>query len=856
MRLISYFLFAFVLNGNAAPVTLLQSDFTGNAPAQNLPWTNTSVIDSSITFSGWTIGPGIEAKAIDDGLGFSVTTAGTDLTIAESLSFGNYFSCSVQSANATPLNLNGLKISIDFRRITYFAPTQYAFMTSVDGFTAGQEVHVTPMVQHGDHNERHFSFILPSTGYDAINGNFEIRVVPINGRFGNHNALITGFSLITGVPTHTLTVNSGSGGSATAIPSVAVIEQGQPVQLSATPDPGYRFAGWTGDVQGFGNPRTVVMDANKVVTGNFSPLPPPGMKIGTNLNAVTDYSPSWVFKDLFKRIRTWTTRNADQSGAWDSGLNYRIPLDADGWPTEVPFDPGTGDALQMVHTILVVANEPGAHTLSYEGMGNFNYRADSHPWQSITATGPASLPLMISQGDNVVVEITSTAPPPNHLRNFKIVPNEFVGTSEAEPFHPQFVDRSKDFDVLRFMDWGQTNNSPLSDWADRTRPEHPTQSRSQGASLEYIVALSNLQGSDAWICIPHLADDNYVTQAATFLRDNLDPNLRVYVEYSNETWNPIFFQSVHVQDRGEALSLDFNRWEAGHKYTSLRSAEIWSIFETVYGAASSTRVVKVLGTQSGNISVTNSRLAALNDPAINPNFVFADALAIAPYFGRNYFPADIPPLAAAYPTVDEVVVGESIATIAVEAGRVAAQKAAADLQGISLICYEGGQHFVAIGEAQNDPTLTAVLTDANRDPRMYLRYREYLDMLEAEGVTVFANFALCGQFTKFGSWGVMEAIDQPLDAAVKYSAILDWMAENTRGEKLFQISNFQKNGNDLDITWRSKPAHRYKIETSSDLNTWVPGPSAISSQGLSTSYTLPGVGSTFPFFFRVAEEKP
>jgi hypothetical protein len=838
-------------------VTLVQSDFTGTAPAQNLPWTATSVLDSSITFSGWSIDPGIDPgiqpEAIDDALGFSIDAGETDSTLAQSLSDRAYFSCLIQSVDATPLDLNGLKVVIDALRISHWSPKQFAIFTSVGGFNEGQEVFITPEVGQQDFSERSFSFFLPHTGYDAIIGDFEIRVVPFNGRY-SHPSSITGFSLISGVPTYMLTVNSGNGGSAVSIPAAVAFEQGEQIQLSALPDAGYRFGGWSGDVEGFGNPRTVVMDADKVVTGNFSALPPIGMRVGTNLNSVTDYTSSWVFKDLFKRMRPWMTRNSDQSGSWDSGLSYTIPLDRYGWPTVVPFDPGTAAPTQIVHTILAVSNKPGPHTLFYDGLGVFRFRAEANPWQYITATGSATLPLIIQEGDRVTVELLESGPSPNHLRNFRIVPDEYILSYDTEPFHPQFIDRSKNFDVLRFMDWGRTNNSTFLSWVDRTRADHQTQSRSQGVAIEYLVALANLQHSDAWVCIPHLADDDHVTQMAEFLRDNLDPTLRVYVEYSNETWNSSFGQTGYVQDQGEALALDSNRWQAGHKYVARRSAEIWSLFETVYGEASSTRVVKVLATQSANISVTNSRVAALNDPGVNPNFVFADALAIAPYFGHNYTSAELPPSTSSYPTIDEIVDAISIAEIANVANHVAAQKAAADLQGMSLICYEGGQHFVGIGAAQSDTTLAAILNEANRDPRMYLRYQEYLDMLKAGGIEVFANFILCAQFSTFGSWGTMEFIDDTLDEAVKYSALRDWMAEKINGETLFRITRFHKTGSDLEIDWRSKPAHSYQIETSILLDGWMPGPSGIPSQGLSTSHVLKGAGANAPLFLRVVEE--
>ena len=844
----------FAFDAASAPVTLLQSDFTGTAPAQNLPWTATSVLDPSILFNGWTKSSAIAAEAINNVLGFSLNMGQSDFTLTQALAADGYLSASLQPSS-TPLNLNGVKVALSVQRISYWSAPQYAIFTSVSGFGEGQQVFITPGVSLSDYADHTHSFFLPATGYDGVTGSFEIRVVPFNGRYAGHDTSITGFSLTSGIVTRTLTLSAESGGTAMAIPDATTFEDGEVIQLTATPDADQHFAGWTGDVTGLGNPRTVTMDANKTVMANFAPNPPPGMSMGTNLGGVVDWSPSWVFKDLFKRIRPWLTRNADQSGSWDSGLSFAIPVDAQGWPTQVPFDPGGGNPTQLVHTILVSSNEAGPHTLFYQGEGTFRIRVGAQAWQSPPTDGTVqTLPLMVAEADTIALEITASGPFPNHLRNFRIVPDAFLADVDSQPFHPQFLDRSSGFDVLRFMDWGRTNGQGLTSWADRTRPDHQTQSRSQGVSLEYMVALCNHHHSDAWVCIPHQADDNYVTQAATLLRYTLDPELKIYVEYSNETWNSIFSQTTYVQDQGQALALDLDRWQSGHKFVARRSSEIWKIFETVFGSQSATRVVKVLATQSANISVTNSRVAALNDSSVNPDFVFADALAIAPYFGHNYTTAELPPAVAAYPSVDDVVNVVSPAEIAAEAPRVAAQKAVADLQGMSLICYEGGQHFTGLNAAQNDTTLTNILTTANRDPRMYRRYEEYLDMLKAGGVEVFANFTLCGGFGKYGSWGSMEFINQSVDEAFKYSAIRDWIAENNRGEILFRVTRLSPVTGDLELDWRSKPARTYRIDTSTTLQSWTPGPSRIPSQGLSTSHTLSGMAGSAPIFVKVVEE--
>jgi uncharacterized repeat protein (TIGR02543 family) len=46
-------------------------------------------------------------------------------------------------------------------------------------------------------------------------------------------------------------------------------DPGTPATLTATPNPGYRFTGWTGDASGTENPLTITMDADKTVGATF-----------------------------------------------------------------------------------------------------------------------------------------------------------------------------------------------------------------------------------------------------------------------------------------------------------------------------------------------------------------------------------------------------------------------------------------------------------------------------------------------------------------------------------------------------------------------------------------------------------
>ena len=70
-------------------------------------------------------------------------------------------------------------------------------------------------------------------------------------------------------PLYTLTVTA-SHGTVSKTPNKASYTHGETVTVEATPDAGYSFANWSGDLTGSSNPATLVMDADKSVTANFA----------------------------------------------------------------------------------------------------------------------------------------------------------------------------------------------------------------------------------------------------------------------------------------------------------------------------------------------------------------------------------------------------------------------------------------------------------------------------------------------------------------------------------------------------------------------------------------------------------
>lgn len=74
-------------------------------------------------------------------------------------------------------------------------------------------------------------------------------------------------------PTYTLSANVVGGGSISSNPNLTQVPAQTAIQLTATPQVGYSFAGWTGDVTSSSNPLQVVMDANHTITANFTTAP-------------------------------------------------------------------------------------------------------------------------------------------------------------------------------------------------------------------------------------------------------------------------------------------------------------------------------------------------------------------------------------------------------------------------------------------------------------------------------------------------------------------------------------------------------------------------------------------------------
>lgn len=184
-----------------------------------------------------------------------------------------------------------------------------------------------------------------------------------------------------------------------------------------------------------------------------------------------------------------------------------------------------------------------------------------------------------------------------------------------------------------------------------------TYSVNSGNPYEDAIEYCNIVKADAWFNIPALATDDYVTKFATLLRDNVDKNLKIYIEYSNEIWNIDFSQSDVVTRLGYANGLSPNPTsDARSRQTVKRICEILTIFKSVFGDSEfNRRIVKLIPSQLSSY-LMDTLLTLTSNTTLNPNGIQFDGICGAPYFGYS-INDDVHAMFAKNitPTVDQVL---------------------------------------------------------------------------------------------------------------------------------------------------------------------------------------------------------
>ena len=482
-------------------------------------------------------------------------------------------------------------------------------------------------------------------------------------------------------------------------------------------------------------------------------------RLGMNLNGPADWNSELPFVDAFRLSRPWISQK--QGASWGQGPE--LALDEHGWVRRLEPDCWAETPLL---TIAGGHYPGGRYTVLYDGRGKLDFWGAA----SVVSREPGRMVLEVDPSrDGFFLRLLETDPA-DYVRNIRVIMPGFEEAYREHPFHPVFLERWRGVACLRFMDWMQTNGSEIRTWSDRPKPEDATFS-ARGVAPEVMIDLCNRLKADAWFCMPHLADDDYVRRFAEMARDRLDPGLKIYVEYSNEVWNTMFPQTRSSWEKAKELGLGpaERPWEGGGMYYAQRSVEIFKIWEEVFGGAE--RLVRVLAWQAGNTWWMEEIILPHQDA-----YRQADALAIAPYLGMNVPPEGKGLTAgqvAAW-SVDQALDHLEREALPESIRAIEATKEVADKHGLALVAYEGGQHMVGVGGGENNEAMTRLFQAANAHPRMGKIYEQYYDAWTAAGGDLFCYFSSVGRWSKWGSWGIMQYYDDPPAESPKFMATMRW----------------------------------------------------------------------------------
>ena len=471
---------------------------------------------------------------------------------------------------------------------------------------------------------------------------------------------------------------------------------------------------------------------------------------GMNLGGIAYYSTEFPFADMVKSGMGWTSR--EDNGTWGRAFPATT---ADGYPASLYPGQHAFNAVAWIGGF-----SPGQYVILWDGDGSL-----STPLSNVTVVSNVPHRMVINVTDTsgqLWVSIDATSPQ-NPVHNVRFLWPGTEPTYANQPFNPVFLSKLAPFSLMRYMDWGQTNGSPVVNWADRAQVGDVTYA-SRGVPLEVMIDLANTLHVDPWFCVPHMATDDYVTQFATLLHDRLDPGLHPHIEYSNEVWNTGFSQTTWANQQSQTYGYASPYGQPAIFY-AVRSVQIFKIIQNVYGSTDSGRLVRVLAGQAAWDNFLTNMLA-YRDTAAN-----ADVLAIAPYFGTT---------SASTSSTPDQLIDQMLANMRGDVKTWMTHNAALAAQyHLTMKAYESGPGDTTYQFPSNQQDqMTALFIAANRNARMHDVMTEYYGQWAAAGGNTMNQFNDIGSWSKYGFWATLEYVTEGASSSPRYQGLLDFIAQH------------------------------------------------------------------------------
>ncbi|MEK0424040.1 MAG: hypothetical protein RJB11_131 [Planctomycetota bacterium] len=509
------------------------------------------------------------------------------------------------------------------------------------------------------------------------------------------------------------------------------------------------------------------------------------MSIGMNVETVVDWSSAWTFTDAFKTSRPWISHAYNTvTGVkeWEGG--GPVQIDSKGWPKSLSqWRNAQGQLIQQHLGTLMFrdigsAYPTGVYRAEWLGSGTVNWGFAATVLEQGKTAGGKNYALLnvIPNTDGIYMEIASMSSS-EPIRDVHVWMPDALGKnfsgqiwepgSSFSPFHPQFLEKLSPFKTIRFMDWAETNLSDIQTWSDRKTYDYATQQSGDfhnGIAIEYMIQLCNDLDADAWFNMPHAADDTFVRNFATLVRDTLEPGRKVYIEWSNELWN--FGWGFEASDwvtgqlsLPQNAYLNWDRWALVGR-EARRDFDIW----TEVFAGQEQRLTRVVAGQEANSWIAEQI-------AMNMAGHF-DAISCAAYMyvsdnDRNTFNRST----TAAQVIDSVKRNLPTALGWLRDHKNLADRLSASMKRpIRFVAYEGGPHLDSQGGVYEQ-----AFFEAGNSPGMYDLYKQLIDGANANGLGLFMHYSFTGGLypSSVGSFGALQSMTQSTSTAPKYRALLD-----------------------------------------------------------------------------------
>ena len=548
-------------------------------------------------------------------------------------------------------------------------------------------------------------------------------------------------------------------------------------------------------------------------------------------------SPGDVFIDLVKQSYRWD--KPDGSGGW-TGLTA-ADADANGWPrTDTRWIFDGRPVAEWFGTI----DDPEAHRVDYGGVhrGSFTGQATLTKIE-----GPFTLSNQAyDAAKNVTTfDLTMAPPGPHHgliVMSFTNTRRTSTGTAGSgitdfrlirpgyAPAIPQvFTDEfihtltSARFAAIRFMgvtntnnniEWGPTSTL-LQRWNNRKRITDAAQTeigslnKKDGWAWEYLIQLCNQVNMDLWINIPVSVDDDYITQLATLVKNNLNGNLKVYLEHSNEMWNFGFLQ--YSWNKARAVE-EVRAGTANYNYDGNTSEDVWAQRRH----AKRTRdAVQLFGNVFGTSEINNRIRGVLAGTGLWEGFIVGQLSQMLPYLNANYGP----PRNYLYSISEDLYYGGpaaggeagtenySVQQI-VDGMRVNADSQKSHRQSIiqlaatygipgGMSSYEGGPG-IGGGRTENIANRIRAMRDLQQKE---VYQRNFATNFWDLGGGLAMQFALASNYSRYGAWGITDDVNVP-DRNALFGAVREMIGSGS-GPNFsgYYLISAKHSNQVLDVQW-------------------------------------------------------